>query len=81
MQFGDTVFIALGAIVELHSFVSSDAQRHSLFVNQAYLTAEKGSVNNNTIASVLSPIRAMNHPTTCTTAFMSMCRLLIKVQE
>jgi hypothetical protein len=49
LQFGDNIFVASGSTVELHSFVSSCAQRVGIFVDQAYLTAENGSVNDNNI--------------------------------
>lgn len=47
--YGYNIFIASGATVELRSFVSSYAQGIGIAVEQAYLTAENGYVNNNAI--------------------------------
>jgi hypothetical protein len=49
LLFGDNIHIASGGTVELHRFFSSDAQRVGLMVDQGYLTAEDGTINNNSI--------------------------------
>ena len=64
---GHNLVITNSSIVEAHNFSSNEADAAGIYIDNAYLTAEDGSINNNSvgIAFVNPPLESDYYPGNC----------------